>query len=114
MIILRKLAEQQKTQRAHKIKKRILKQTHDIKLAESLSPIEERLDEVKETTSKVGDVFRESKQKTPQLAIENTQTPQPIENIEGILYDVELEINLTNMRDNSGFLQHITILNVDG
>ena len=36
---LRKLAEQQKKQRAHKIKKRIIKQTHDIKLAESLSPI---------------------------------------------------------------------------
>ena len=36
---LRKLAEQQKNQRALKIKSRILKQTHDIKLAESLSPI---------------------------------------------------------------------------
>ena len=114
LINLRKLAEQQKTQRALKIKKRILKQTHDIKLAESLSPIEERLDEVKETTQKVGDVIKESKQETPQLAIENTQTPQPIEIIEGILYDVELEITLTNMRDNSGFLKHITILNVDG
>ena len=37
---LRQLAEQQKNQRALKIKKkRILKQTHDIKLAERLSPI---------------------------------------------------------------------------
>ena len=36
---LRKLAEQQKEQRAHKIKKSTLKQTHDLKLAESLSPI---------------------------------------------------------------------------
>ena len=36
---LRKLAEQQKNQRALKIKNRILKQTHDVKLAESLSPI---------------------------------------------------------------------------
>ena len=36
---LRKLAEQQKNQRALKIKNRILKQTYDIKLAESLSPI---------------------------------------------------------------------------
>ena len=34
--ILRKLAQQQKEQRAEKIKNRILKQTHDIKLAESL------------------------------------------------------------------------------
>ena len=35
----RKLSEQQKNQRAEKIKNKILKQTHDIKLAESLSPI---------------------------------------------------------------------------
>ena len=41
---LRKLAEQQKEQRAHKIKNRILKQTDDIKLAESLSPITKKLD----------------------------------------------------------------------
>ena len=34
-----KLAEQQKNQRVLKIKSGILKQTHDIKLAESLSPI---------------------------------------------------------------------------
>ena len=40
LINLRKLSEQQKEQRSPKIKKkRILKQTHDIKLAESLSPI---------------------------------------------------------------------------
>ena len=39
LINLRKLAEQQKNQRAEKIKNRILKQTHDIKLAERLSPI---------------------------------------------------------------------------
>ena len=48
LINLRKLAEQQKNQRALKIKNRILKQTHDEKLAESLSsntePTKERLD----------------------------------------------------------------------
>ena len=38
---LRKLAEQQKNQRALKIKNRIIKQTHDEKLAESLSPFTE-------------------------------------------------------------------------
>ena len=47
LINLRKLAEQQKEQRANKTKNRILKQTHDIKLAESLSPITKKLDEVK-------------------------------------------------------------------
>ena len=36
---LRKLADQQKNQRAERIKNRILKQTHDVKLAESLPPI---------------------------------------------------------------------------
>ena len=44
---LRKLAEQQKNQRAEKIKNRSLKQTHDVKLAESLSPTTKKLDEVK-------------------------------------------------------------------
>ena len=47
---LLKLAEQQKNQRAEKIKKRILKQPHDIKLAQSLSPIIEKLDEVNKST----------------------------------------------------------------
>ena len=41
LINLRKLAEQQKNQRIEKIKKRNIKQTHDIKIAKSLSPITE-------------------------------------------------------------------------
>ena len=49
---IRKVAEQQKEQRAVKMKKYILKQTHDIKLAESLSPITKTLHEVKETRQK--------------------------------------------------------------
>ena len=39
LILLRKLSEQQKNHRAIKIKNRFLKQTHDKKLAENLSPI---------------------------------------------------------------------------
>ena len=50
LITLRKQAEQQKNQRAPKIKNRILKQTQDIKLAESLSPITKKLDEVDKST----------------------------------------------------------------
>ena len=50
LINLRQLAEQQKNQRALKIKNRSLKQTHDIKSAESFSPNTKKLDEVKETT----------------------------------------------------------------
>ena len=75
MISLRKLAEQQKNQRALKIKNRILKQTHDVKLAESLSPITKKLDEVKESTQKLGDVIKENN--IPQLAIENTKNELP-------------------------------------
>ena len=53
LIILRKLAEQQKEQRALKIKKLILKQTHEIKLAEKLSPITKKVDESTKQTSEV-------------------------------------------------------------
>ena len=118
LINLRKLAQQQKNQRAEKIKNRILKQTHDVKLAESLSPITIKLDE---TSTKLGDVIKESTQNlgnfikennTSQTAIENTPqlaieiiptTHQPIENNEGVIYDVELENTLNKMKDNTGF-----------
>ena len=56
---LRKLAEQQKNDRALKIKNRILKQTHDVKLAEPLSPITKKLDNIN-NTKKIGDVIKES------------------------------------------------------
>ena len=75
LINLRKLAQQQKEQRALRIRKKFLKQTHDIKLAESLSPITEKIDEVKKSTQELGDVIKNSKPDTPQLAIANTQTP---------------------------------------
>ena len=75
---LRKLSDQQTNQRAEKIKNRILKQTHDVKLAESLSPITKKLDEVNKSaqrflspinkkldtinksTQKVGNIIKES------------------------------------------------------
>ena len=108
LINLRKLAQQQKEQRALKIKNRILKQTHDKKLAESLSsitePITERIDKVNESTQELGDIIKKSKPETPQLAIENNQPQIPIENDQddtrpGILYDVSLENTVTNMKD---------------
>ena len=72
LINLRKLAEQQKEKRAPKIKNRFLKQTHDIQMAEKLSPITKKLDEVKETTQKLGGVIEKSKPENniPQPAIE--------------------------------------------
>ena len=57
---LRKLAKRQKNERAEKIKNRILKQTHDIKLAESFSPITKKLDNINESTQKISDVIKES------------------------------------------------------
>ena len=75
---LREVADQQKNQRAEKIKHRILKQTHNIKLAESsspitkkldevnkstqesLTPINEKLDTINESTQKVGDIIKET------------------------------------------------------
>ena len=52
LIILRKLAEKQRNQPAEKIKNKILKQTHDVKITESLSPITKKLDEVNKSTKK--------------------------------------------------------------
>ena len=71
---LRKLAGQQKNERALKIKNRILKQTHDIKLAESLSPITKKLDEAtnnleKAITDNPNTILLNSESQTP--AVEN-------------------------------------------
>ena len=54
---LRNLAEGQKSQRAIKIENRILKQTHDTKMAGNLSPITRKLDEVNESTEKLGEII---------------------------------------------------------
>ena len=108
---LRNIVDQEKNQRAGKIKNRILKQTHDIKLAESLSPITKKLDEVKETTQELEDVLKENNlpqlaiENTPQPAIENTPIHQPIEDNEGRVYDVELETTLNKMADNTCFFK---------
>ena len=58
LINLRKLAEQEKNQRALKIKNRFLKQTHDVKLAENLSPITKKLDELNESAKNLGEVTK--------------------------------------------------------
>ena len=68
LINLRNLAEQQTEQRALKFKNIILKQTHDIKLAESLSPITKKLEEVNKSAKKVGAIL-----KAPNYAIENNR-----------------------------------------
>ena len=74
---LRKLEQQQKEQRAFKFKNRILKQTHDVKLAESLSPITEKIDVIIVSTEQFKEKFKK-------LVVEdgNTQTPA-LENMTG-------------------------------
>ena len=72
LINLRKLAQQQKEQRSEKIKNRILKRTHDVKLAESLSPITEKLEE---STKEISEVIKE-----PNSGNENNQEIVPVEN----------------------------------
>ena len=89
---LRKLVEQQQNQRAHKIKHRILKQTHDIKIAKSLSPITQKLDE---TTKKLGDVIKGSNSEN-----ENNQEIVPVE-IES--EDENIETNLRALPNSSIF-----------
>ena len=107
LINLRKLAERQKNQRALKIKNRLLKQTHDIKLAENFSPITKKVEEVKESTQKLRKKIEKAQpeKNIPQPAIENTSPPQPTENNEGVIYDTELENPLQNMNKFTGFFQ---------
>ena len=66
---LRTIAIQQKNERAEKIKNRILKQTHDIKLSESLSPITKNLDTINESTKEIGKVIKESNSKVDLKAL---------------------------------------------
>ena len=53
LLSLEKLAEQQKNEKARKIKKRIFKQTYDQKLAETFEPITKKIDEVVEATKEL-------------------------------------------------------------
>ena len=82
LINLRKLAEQQKNQRAERIKTRILKQTHDKKLAESLSPtiepITKKLDEVNESTKEVSEIIKKSQpSQNIKTILENSESQKP-------------------------------------
>ena len=89
---LRKLAEQEKNERALKIKNRILKHTHDVKLAESLSPITK---ELKKSTKKICEVIKESNSEN-----ENNQEIVPVE-IES--EDENIQTNLRALPNSSMF-----------
>ena len=85
LIYLRKLAEQQKNQRVEKIENRILKQTHDIKLAESPSPITNKLEDVKKSTQEVSEIIKKARPSQHiKTILQNSQSQTPaIENITG-------------------------------
>ena len=100
LINLRKLAEQQKNQRALKIKIRILKQTHDVKLAESLSPITKKLEEVNKSTKKISKVIKESNTEN-----EDNQEIVPVE-IES--EDENIQTNLRALPNSSMFSDQMT------
>ena len=71
LINLRKISEQQINERALKIKNKMLKQTHDINLAESFSPITKKLEDVnKSFTQSIKQLVKKS-----DIVDENTQTP---------------------------------------
>ena len=72
LINLRKLSKQQKQERALKIKNRILKQTHDIKLAENLSPITKKLDTIYDSTKEISEVFKKTNSKVDIKALPNS------------------------------------------
>ena len=96
MINLCKIAEQQKEQRVLKFKKGILKQTHDIRLAESLSPITKKLDEVNESTKQLGKIV-----KNTDVEDGISQTPA-IKNIPGTQ---SLRDTLTHMKGSRNFFE---------
>ena len=94
---LHKLAQQQKEERALKIKNRILKQTHDVKLAESLSPITK---ELKKSTKKISENIKESNSEN-----ENIQEIVPFQ-IES--EDKNIQTNLRALPNSSMFSDQMT------
>ena len=100
MINLRKLAEQQKEQRAVIFKNKILKQTHDIKLAESLSPITKKLDTFNKFTKEIGEVIKTSNSEN-----ENNQEIVPVE-VES--QDENIQTNLRALPNSSMFSDQMT------
>ena len=96
---VRKLANEQKNQRAEKIKNRILKQTHDVKLAESLSVITKKLEEVNKSTKNI-EVVKGSNSEN-----ENNQEIVPVE-IES--EDENIQTNLRALPKSSIFSDQMT------
>ena len=100
LINLRKLAQQQKEQRAEKIKNKISKETHDIKLAESLSPITEKLDKINKSTKKIKNVTKGSNSEN--------ENNQEIVSVEIESEDENIQTNLRALPNSSMFSDQMT------
>ena len=100
LVSVRKLAQQQKNQRTLEIINRILKQTHDVKLAESLSPFTKKIDEVNKSTKKISEVIKESNSENA-----NNQEKVPVE-IKS--EDGNIQTNLRALPNSSIFSESIS------
>ena len=104
LINSRKPAEQQKNQRALKIKNRISKQTDDVILAVCLSPITKKLDEVNKSTQEVGEIIKKSQpSQNVKTILQNSESETPAirnTNISRSLLDT-----LTHMKGNKNFFK---------
>ena len=98
LIILRKLAEQQKNQRALKIKNRILEKTNNIELAKSRPPLTKKLDTINDSTKKLGEVIKESNSEN-----EDTQEIVPVE-----IKSQDIQTNLRALPNSSIFKDLLT------
>ena len=104
LINLRKLAEQQKNRRALEIKNRILKQTHDVKLAESLSPITKKFDEINKSTQEVGEIIKKSQaSQNIKTILQNSESQTPA--IKNTSISRSLFDNLIHMKRNKNFFK---------
>ena len=100
------MAEQQKNERVKKIKNRILKQTHDTELAENLSPLTKKLDEVSKSTqeslTQKLDTINESTQKVGNLIKESNSEiipSKPLKNTFESLSDATNSLKLNKDKD---------------
>ena len=82
-----------------------MKQTHDLKLAESLSLITKNIDEVNDSSKKLAEVIEKSHPEgnIPHPSDGHTPSRQAIEKKEGVIFDAELENTLKNMKKQKRF-----------
>ena len=96
VIELAKLLKQQKNQRAIEMKIKILKQTHQKQLAETVTPITRKLSKTTEAIQKLS--FSEAKNAMSIQPTKNTQNHSREGVTEGIVHDTSLEHTIENIK----------------